>query len=90
MLRLFLYILGAWILFKIIRVLLKNKFKEKNYPKNSNHTPILKDELVKDNICQTYIPKSKAIILNHSGQILHFCSENCKNKFLTSLDGKKK
>lgn len=70
-------------------MLLKNKAKEKTYPKNSNQPPIPKDELVKDTICHTYIPKSKAITLNHNGNKFYFCSENCKNKFITTLDEKK-
>ena len=38
-------------------------------------------EMVKDPICQTYIPKAIAIQKNINGAIHYFCSDECATKF---------
>ncbi|PID58348.1 hypothetical protein CSB45_04580 [candidate division KSB3 bacterium] len=39
------------------------------------------DEMVKDPICQTYVPKSLAIRKTRAGVDQYFCSEECAAKF---------
>ena len=38
-------------------------------------------EMVKDPICQTYIPKAIAIRKNINGEIHYFCGDECASKF---------
>jgi YHS domain-containing protein len=40
-------------------------------------------ELVRDRICNTYLPKDRALTLSESGQIHYFCSEGCRSRHLT-------
>ena len=40
--------------------------------------------MVKDEVCNTYLPKQDAIRLVHEGREHYFCSEDCKRKFLES------
>jgi hypothetical protein len=40
------------------------------------------DELVKDPICETYIPRRKAISRGSGSEIRYFCSAACADKFL--------
>ena len=40
------------------------------------------DEMVKDPVCLTFIPKSIAIQKTFNGKKLYFCSEECASKFL--------
>ncbi len=42
----------------------------------------IRDEMVKDPVCQTYIPKSIAIRKTVHGNTQYFCSEECAIKFL--------
>jgi len=37
----------------------------------------VRDELVKDPVCQTYIVKSRAVRRLDAGHIRYFCSEQC-------------
>ena len=37
----------------------------------------LRDELVKDPVCQTYVVKSRAVRRADAGRIRYFCSEQC-------------
>jgi uncharacterized protein len=46
------------------------------------------DEMVKDPVCQTYIPKSLAIQKTITGEIRYFCSEECVSKFLAQSQSK--
>lgn len=38
-------------------------------------------EMVKDPMCQTYIPKAIAIQRNINGEIHYFCSDKCASNF---------
>jgi hypothetical protein len=35
--------------------------------------------LVRDPQCGTYIPESRALVVNAGGQVLHFCSAACRD-----------
>ena len=38
--------------------------------------------MVKDEICNTYLPKDEAIVLKLDGKEYFFCSKECQQKFL--------
>lgn len=40
--------------------------------------------LVRDRICQTFLPRSNALVLKADGSEHFFCSEACRAKFLES------
>lgn len=40
--------------------------------------------MVKDEICNTYIPEDEALKEVRNGQVHYFCSEECRKKFLSS------
>ena len=40
------------------------------------------DDMVKDPVCQTYIPKSIAVQKTLHGKNVYFCSEECASKFI--------
>ena len=42
----------------------------------------IEDEMVKDPVCLTYIPKSLAIQKTFDRKKLYFCSKECASKFL--------
>ncbi len=51
----------------------------------SNKTPQngeQSDDMVKDPVCQTYIPKSLAIRKSLAGTEVYFCSKECAAKFV--------
>ena len=41
-------------------------------------------ELVRDRICNTYLPKDRALTLRESDQIHYFCSEGCRSRHLAA------
>ena len=42
----------------------------------------IEDDMVKDPVCLTYLPKSLAIQKTINGKIVHFCSEECALKYV--------
>jgi uncharacterized protein len=40
------------------------------------------EEMVQDPVCGTWVPVGQALTLNREKQTLHFCSSECREKFL--------
>lgn len=40
--------------------------------------------MVKDEMCNTYLPEEDAIKEKYNGKMHYFCSEECRKKFLQS------
>jgi len=40
--------------------------------------------LVRDPVCNTYLPESRALTATSDGETLYFCSEECRQKHLKS------
>jgi YHS domain-containing protein len=49
-------------------------------PSSPRPRPV-RDELVKDPVCQTYIVRSRAVTLSLAGQPRYFCSTRCAERF---------
>ncbi len=47
---------------------------------------MLQDTLVRDPVCNTYIPERQSITVEHDKQMLHFCSEKCRAAFFSEKD----
>jgi YHS domain-containing protein len=41
------------------------------------------DELVKDPVCQTYLPRSRALFRTIRGEPQYFCSEACLRRYIS-------
>jgi YHS domain-containing protein len=44
----------------------------------------LRDELVKDPVCQTYVVRSRAVSRTDAGEVRYFCSADCARRYATS------
>lgn len=53
-------------------------------PRNLNEVP-LSGELKKDPVCGTYIAAATSIKEKVGGQTFHFCSQECRDKYVASL-----
>jgi len=53
-------------------------------PSPRTRTPERKDEiLVRDRVCNTYLPRSRALSLKVDDEQHFFCSERCRSSFLS-------
>jgi uncharacterized protein len=79
-LRIILYGLLAYIIYKSIRLYQKLSQKS-NSPRQASKSS---RQMVKDEICNTYLPQEDAIKEIHEGKEYYFCSRECRQKFLES------
>ncbi|MBC8359737.1 MAG: YHS domain-containing protein [Candidatus Aminicenantes bacterium] len=76
--RIIFYVFLAYILFWLFRF-----FKAINKGSKSPKTPKRPSGImVKDGICNTYLPKEDAIKEIYEGREYFFCSKDCQQKFL--------
>ncbi len=45
--------------------------------------PALEGEMVRDRVCNTFLPRSKALSLQVGSQQEFFCSERCRDAFVS-------
>ncbi len=57
-------------------------FHPRQHVDEENTEGQIRDEMVKDPMCQTFIPKSIALQKTVDGKIQYFCSEKCASQFL--------
>ncbi|MEN6309950.1 MAG: PP0621 family protein [Acidobacteriota bacterium] len=69
----FLVIYIAYFLFRVYRSLTQPR-KKPDAPRQ------IQGEMVKDDVCNTYIPKDEAIREIRDGREVFFCSEECRRK----------
>lgn len=85
MIRLLIWALLIYIGYKIILALIAPD-KRKGDSSRDSHG----DELThRDPVCGIYVTENDAVIGNHEGQRLYFCSHTCLEKYREQLDAKK-
>lgn len=79
-LRFILFALIAYIFYQGIRIVQKLSRKSNSSPKSRQISGLM----VKDIVCNTYLPKEDAIKEMREGKEYYFCSQECRQKFLES------
>jgi len=77
-LRIVLYAFLVYIIYKFIR-LYQNLSKKSKAPRQPKQ---ISGIMVKDEVCNTYLPKEDAIKEIVEGKEYFFCSKDCRQKFL--------
>ncbi len=78
LLRFLLYAAVAYTIYLLLRFLLSPR-----RPIRSGRPPArLSGIMVKDEICNTYLPKDEAVLERADGDDHYFCSQECRQKFL--------
>jgi YHS domain-containing protein len=44
--------------------------------------PPSEGEMVRDRVCNTFLPRDRALIVEHDGTTHFFCSESCRSRYL--------
>lgn len=75
--------------------MLKNDFSHKKQEDAEQEqrdldAKIAKGEMVKDPECGTYVTKEGGITVRNGNNVYHFCSYECRDKFLNRLNGGQK
>jgi YHS domain-containing protein len=77
--RLLIFLIAAYLAFRVLKSWLGGSGR---LPADGRPAGPIDDEMVQDPFCRIYFPKSGAVILNHGGRQLFFCSTRCRDKFL--------
>ena len=75
----------AILLYILYRLLFKKRYvsKSRNNTSRGMDKVQLRDVLVEDPVCHTYVPKQNAVMLQHGNEIIYFCSDKCYEAFLS-------
>ncbi|MFZ2053331.1 MAG: hypothetical protein WAU81_03950 [Candidatus Aminicenantales bacterium] len=76
--RFLFYVLLAYVIYLFLRLL----FFPRRLSRRDQPRPQLSGIMVKDEVCNTYLPKDEAILETTDGEDHYFCSEECRRKFL--------
>jgi uncharacterized protein len=78
LIKIIFYALFAYIVYQVFRFFKVTKMR-KTPPRVSKHTS---GTMVKDEVCNTYLPEEDALKEMHQGKEYYFCSRECQKKFL--------
>lgn len=83
MLRFIIFIVAAFLLYKLFVGDKKKKSVQKHKEEEKLHAT---GAMVKDPICGTYVPKDAEIRVREGEKVHTFCSYECRDKFLKQLE----
>lgn len=89
LLRLFILAGLIFLLFYLILGLIKKKELPKDQPVEEVSSSPVDDILIEDPICHKLIPKGQSVRLRNDGRTIHFCSEECCEKYVKQQEEKK-
>ena len=82
-------LLLPFLAFLLLRSFLRSLFQSRrevtrpprNAPPPSRPSVMVGGELKKDPVCGTYVSTGASVMLTVDGQVLHFCSKECRDKY---------
>jgi len=78
--------IAAFVLWKMFAGDMKRRKQE---AQKEQETLIAKGEMVKDPICGSYVDKENAVLVREGEKVLHFCSYECRDKYLGQIESSK-
>lgn len=80
--RLLIYIILGFLIYRFIRSLIRQTPQQKVH--KTDAPPLQADDvMIQDPQCGIYFARRDGVHLTQEGRTLYFCSESCKEKFLT-------
>jgi uncharacterized protein len=76
--RLVFYLIVSYVIYLFLRLLLSPRRPAPREPNRSQPSGVM----VKDETCNTYLPREEAILEKAEGKDYYFCSQECRQKFL--------
>ncbi|MHC1726354.1 MAG: hypothetical protein AB9866_10155 [Syntrophobacteraceae bacterium] len=82
MVRFLLYAILLWVAYFLVKTIAKSLFAPAEQDRNTPGTPSIDADLVRDPECGIYFLRQKGVKGIVEGKVLHFCSEECYDKYL--------
>lgn len=78
--------LALYVLYRLFaNDVFKKRQKEEKVDKKEMERRVAAGEMVKDPVCGTYVSVEDSISVRDGGKVYHFCSYDCREKFLKSV-----
>lgn len=84
MIRLLIFAALFYFCYRLLKGPIGSMLKDKLKPSDEEDSSLADAELIKDPQCGAYFMKQKGIEARVEGKTLHFCSRECRDKFLES------
>ena len=81
--RLLIIALAFWGIARILRGVSRMR---RSQGRSGQPTPS-SGRMVRDRVCETFLPVNLALTLNHRGATHYFCSDACRTRFLAAEQG---
>ena len=85
--RVFVFAILVWIAYFVVKSVWKGLFPPSG-PAGRAHGPAPDAELIRDPQCGAYFLKTKGVKGVVEGKVIHFCSEQCYDRYLKTRDHK--
>jgi len=82
--RFFVYAVLLWIAYFLVKKVGRSFFSSETPQRGAPGAPTPEAELIRDPECGTYFMKSKGIKGVVEGKVMHFCTEECYDKYRKS------
>jgi uncharacterized protein len=85
----------AFILYRVLRSVFlpdaarRPKVERRTRSQGAPGNRVIEDEMVRDPVCGTYLPRREALVDRRGGEQLFFCSRECRDAYLEDLRRKK-
>ena len=86
MLRLFVYAVLVWIAYFVVKSIWKG-FSSPSGSRDQARGSASEAELIRDPQCGAYFLRTKGVKGVVEGKVIHFCSEQCYDKYLKKVKG---
>jgi len=73
------------VIYFLYKMFLGEKKHRQEEAKKEQEILIAKGEMVKDPVCGSYVALDNSVRTNHNGEIVHFCSYECRDKYLKRI-----
>lgn len=85
--RVLIFLAAAFILYKLFT---GEQFKKKTETAKVEKKKFQAGEMAKDPVCGAFVPVDGDIRVKDGGQVRHFCSYECRDKYLKQLEAGRK
>jgi len=83
-------VIVALVCYVLYRLFMNDNKKKAEKEAQQKKKRVDSGEMVKDPVCGTYVEKDSAITVRNGEQTLHFCSYECRQKYIDSVTEQKK
>ena len=81
LIRLLIYIALGIVLYRAVKSLFGQSQNRGRAGEGDAGEPV-DDVMIQDPVCGAYFPQSRAVVLNTDGEVLRFCSTECRDRYL--------